>query len=154
LNFYAAVVFSLRSVLWLLLIKSNTSPVARQRATMRWYFILGPFWGCIKEAVGQGVRAAVRVRGWLGMVASSCYYQAHINEAIEDKIQVKNKREVGYTPFLSFLCPWRLDGLRAGLPGLDSRKGQAVSLLHNVQTGSGAHSAPYPMSTGALSPGT
>jgi hypothetical protein len=37
---------------------------------------------------------------------------------------VNNNCEVGYTPFLSLLCPWRLDGLRAGQPGLDSRHGQ------------------------------
>jgi hypothetical protein len=49
--------------------------------------------------------------------------QARINEAIKDKFQAKNKYEVGYTPFLSLLCPWRLDGLRAGRPGLDSRQG-------------------------------
>jgi hypothetical protein len=35
---------------------------------------------------------------------------------------------------------------------LDSRQGPDVSLLHNVQTGSGAHPASLPMSTGALSP--
>jgi hypothetical protein len=44
--------------------------------------------------------------------------------------------------------PWRLDGLRAGQPGLDSRQGQDVSLLHNVQTGSGFHPASYPVNTG------
>jgi hypothetical protein len=49
---------------------------------------------------------------------------------------VKNKCEVGYTPFLSLLYPWRLNRLRAGQPGLDSRKGQDVSLLHNVHAGS------------------
>jgi hypothetical protein len=54
---------------------------------------------------------------------------------------------------LTLLCPWRLDGLRAGRSGLDSRQGQNVSLLHNVQTGSGDHPPSYPMSTGALSPG-
>jgi hypothetical protein len=70
-----------------------------------------------------------------------------MNEAIKAKIQVKNKREVQYTPFLSLLCPWRLDGLRAGQLGLDSRRGQDVSLFHNVQTGSGAHPASYQMST-------
>jgi hypothetical protein len=64
------------------------------------------------------------------------------------KIQVKNKCEVGYTSFLSLLCPWCLDGLRTGQPGLDSRQGQDVSLLHNVQTGSGAHPGSYPMSIG------
>jgi hypothetical protein len=50
--------------------------------------------------------------------------------------------------FLSPLCPWRLGGLRAGQPGLDSRKGQDVSLLHKVQTCSGAHPASYSVSTG------
>jgi hypothetical protein len=49
--------------------------------------------------------------------------------------------------------PWSLDGLRAGQPGLDSRQGQDVSLLHNVQTGFGARPASYPVSTGALSLG-
>jgi hypothetical protein len=61
---------------------------------------------------------------------------------------VKNECEVKYTPFLSLPCPWRLDGLRAGQPGLVSRQRQDVSLLHNVQTGSGAHPASYPASTG------
>jgi hypothetical protein len=37
---------------------------------------------------------------------------------------MKNKCEVECTPFLSLLCTWRLDGLRAGQPGLDSRQGQ------------------------------
>jgi hypothetical protein len=40
-----------------------------------------------------------------------------------------------------------LDGLRAGQPGLDSRQGEDVSLLHNVLTGSGAHPASYPVNT-------
>jgi hypothetical protein len=63
---------------------------------------------------------------------------------------VKKKCEMEYTPFLSLLCPWRHNGLRAGQPGLDSRQGQDVSLLHNVQTGFGAHQASYPMSTGGF----
>jgi hypothetical protein len=81
-------------------------------------------------------------KGW------SCYEQARIDEAIKEKNQVKNKCEVQYTPFLSLLCPWRLDGQRAGQPGLDSGQGQGVFLLHNVQTGCGAHPASYPMSNG------
>jgi hypothetical protein len=60
---------------------------------------------------------------------------------------------VEYTAFVSLLCPWRLDGQRAGQPGLASRQGQDVSLLHTVQTGSGAHPTSYPMSTGGFSPG-
>jgi hypothetical protein len=35
-----------------------------------------------------------------------------------------------------------------GLDGIDSRQGQDFSLLHVVQTGSGAHPASYPMGTG------
>jgi hypothetical protein len=35
----------------------------------------------------------------------------------------------------------------------ESRYGQEFSLLHVVQTGSGAHPASYPMVPGALSPG-
>jgi hypothetical protein len=42
----------------------------------------------------------------------------------------------------------RLNVLRAGRPGLNSWQEQDVSLLHNVQSGSGAHQASYPMSTG------
>jgi hypothetical protein len=60
---------------------------------------------------------------------------------------MKNKCEVEYTPFLSLLCPWRLDGLLAGQPESDSRQGQHVSLLHNVQTGFGVHLASYQVST-------
>jgi hypothetical protein len=71
-----------------------------------------------------------------------------MNEAIKDRNQVENKCEVEYNPFLSLLCPWRLDGLRAGQPGLDSGQGQDVSFLHNVRTGSGARPASYPASTG------
>jgi hypothetical protein len=41
----------------------------------------------------------------------------------------------------------------AGRPGFDSWKRQDFSLLHSVQTGSGAHPAPYPMDTGGASPG-
>jgi hypothetical protein len=37
--------------------------------------------------------------------------------------------------------------LRAGWPGFDSRQGQQISLLHSVQTASGAHTA-YALSTG------
>jgi hypothetical protein len=37
--------------------------------------------------------------------------------------------------------------IRAGRPGLDSRQGQDVSHLHNVQTGYGPDPASYPMST-------
>jgi hypothetical protein len=37
---------------------------------------------------------------------------------------------------------------RAGRSGFDSRKGQAISLLYSVQSGSGAHPAPYLVSTG------
>jgi hypothetical protein len=51
--------------------------------------------------------------------------------------------------FVNLHCPWRLDGLRVGQAGLDSRQSQDVSLLHNVQTGSGPHPASYPMSAGA-----
>jgi hypothetical protein len=50
--------------------------------------------------------------------------------------------------FLTLQCPWLLDGLRAGQPALDSRQGQYVSHLRKVHTGSGAHPASYPMSTG------
>jgi hypothetical protein len=53
------VVFSLGSI-----------AVARQQTTVRWYFLSGPFWSCINEAVGQRVTAPVRVGGWLGIVAS------------------------------------------------------------------------------------
>jgi hypothetical protein len=67
---------------------------------------------------------------------------------MKDRDQVKNECEVEYTPFLSLLCPWHLDGLQAVQPGLDSRQGHDVSRLHNVQTGSGARPASYPVSTG------
>jgi hypothetical protein len=40
------------------------------------------------------------------------------------------------------------DGLRAAQPGLDSLQGQDVSLLHNVQNGSGARPASYQVSAG------
>jgi hypothetical protein len=61
---------------------------------------------------------------------------------------VKNKCEMEYTPFLSLLCPWRLDGHRVGQMGLHSGQGQDVSFLHDVQTGFGAHPASYTVSTG------
>jgi hypothetical protein len=35
----------------------------------------------------------------------------------------------------------------------ESRWGQEFSLIHVIQTGSGAHPASYPMGTGALPPG-
>jgi hypothetical protein len=57
------------------------------------------------------------------------------------KTEIKWKINVEYTPFLSLLCPWLLDGHRGGQLGLDS--GQR----HNVQTGSGAHPASYTVST-------
>jgi hypothetical protein len=43
--------------------------------------------------------------------------------------------------------------LRAGRLGLESQQGQNFSLLHNVQTGSGARPASYPMDTGGDFPG-
>jgi hypothetical protein len=55
--------------------------------------------------------------------------QAPINE-------VKHKCELEYTPFLSLLCSWRLDGLRAGQPELSYRQGQDIYFIHNVETGS------------------
>jgi hypothetical protein len=61
---------------------------------------------------------------------------------------VKNKCEVEYTPFLSLLCPWRLDGHRGGELGLDSGQGQDVSLLHDVQISSGAHQGSYTVNIG------
>jgi hypothetical protein len=67
--------------------------------------------------------------------------QAPINE-------VKNKCEVEYTTFLSLPRSWRLDGLLAGQPVLDYRQEQGVSLIHNVETGSGAHPGSYPVITG------
>jgi hypothetical protein len=38
--------------------------------------------------------------------------------------------------------------LWAGRPGFDSPLGQGFPLLHNAQTGSGAHPASYTMDTG------
>jgi hypothetical protein len=38
-------------------------------------------------------------------------------------------------------------------PGFDSRQGQDFSLLHNVQTDSGAHPASCPRGNGQFSPG-
>jgi hypothetical protein len=40
------------------------------------------------------------------------------------------------------------EGLRAGRPGFGSRQSQDFSLLHSVQTGSGAYPAFYSMGTG------
>jgi hypothetical protein len=38
-------------------------------------------------------------------------------------------------------------------PGFDFQEGQDFSLLHNVQTGSKAHPASYPVGTGTISRG-
>jgi hypothetical protein len=57
------------------------------------------------------------------------------------KVQVKIKCEVEHTPI-------SVASRRAGRPELDSRQEQDVSLLHIVQTASGAHPASCPMSTG------
>jgi hypothetical protein len=43
-------------------------------------------------------------------------------------------------------------GYGAGRPGYDSRQGQEISLLHCVQTGSGAHPSSQPMGTGGSFP--
>jgi hypothetical protein len=40
---------------------------------------------------------------------------------------------------------------RAGRSGFYSRQGQDSSILHNFQTGSGTHSASYPMGMGGYS---
>jgi hypothetical protein len=61
---------------------------------------------------------------------------------------MKNKCEVEYTPFLSLLCPWRLDGQSSGQVGLDYGQGQDVSLLDDVWAGSGAHTASSAVRTG------
>jgi hypothetical protein len=45
------------------------------------------------------------------------------------------------------------DGLQAGRPGFDFPTLQDFSLLHSVQTDSGAHPVSYLIGTGALSPG-
>jgi hypothetical protein len=45
------------------------------------------------------------------------------------------------------------DGPQAARLGFDSRQGQDFSLLHSVQTGSGAHTASYLMGTGVSFPG-
>jgi hypothetical protein len=45
------------------------------------------------------------------------------------------------------------DGLRAGRPEFESQQGKDFSLLHNVQSGRGAHPTSYPMGTGAISLG-
>jgi hypothetical protein len=42
---------------------------------------------------------------------------------------------------------------QSGGPGFQSRQRKDFSLLHNVQTGSGAHPASYPMHTGGDFPG-
>jgi hypothetical protein len=39
------------------------------------------------------------------------------------------------------------DGLLAGRPGFGFQQGQEFSVLHVVQTGSGAHPTSYPMGT-------
>jgi hypothetical protein len=56
--------------------------------------------------------------------------------------------------FLQFVGGYS-DGLQAGWPGFDSLKGQGLSLLQSVHTGSGAHPVSYTMGTGggAISPG-
>jgi hypothetical protein len=66
---------------------------------------------------------------------------------LETKIKWKINVKWRYTPFLSLLCPWCLNGQQAGQLVLDSRQGQDVSLLHNIQAGSGAHPASYTLST-------
>jgi hypothetical protein len=48
---------------------------------------------------------------------------------------------IRWHPFTKFSCTE---------PGLDFWQGQDVSLFHNVQTGSGAHPASYPMSSGGF----
>jgi hypothetical protein len=55
---------------------------------------------------------------------------------------------VKYSQFLLLPCPWHLDGHSGGQVGLDYGEGQDVSLLRDVQTGSGAHTASYRVSTG------
>jgi hypothetical protein len=64
-----------------------------------------------------------RKRQYIGQVTPNCK-RMKLLRAIKDKIKVNNNCEVGHTPFLSFLWPWHLDGLRAGQPGFDSRHGQ------------------------------
>jgi hypothetical protein len=44
-------------------------------------------------------------------------------------------------------------GTVTGRTGFDSRQGHDFSLLHNVQTKSGAHAASYKMGTGGSLPG-
>jgi hypothetical protein len=44
------------------------------------------------------------------------------------------------------------DGLRAEKQGFDSKQRQEFSILHSVQTGSGAHPASFPIGTRVLFP--
>jgi hypothetical protein len=52
------------------------------------------------------------------------------------------------------IVQWLKRRARAGRPGFDSRQGKKCSPLRRVQTASGAHSASYPIGTGANVPGS
>jgi hypothetical protein len=58
---------------------------------------------------------------------------------------------ISYHYFVFELSRYR-DALQAGGPGFDSQQGQNCSLLHSVQTDSGAHPASYTIGIGGSFP--
>jgi hypothetical protein len=139
---------------WCLFLVSSES-VTRQR--QQWG---GVFFLVRSEAVTRGrgsplfftFRKTPRKRQYIGQVNPNCK-RIKFLWAIKDKIKVNNKCEVEYTSFLSLLCPWRLDGLRAGQPGLDSRHGQVCLFSTMSRLGPGPTKPPVQWVQGALSPG-
>jgi hypothetical protein len=85
---------------------------------------------------------------YIGQVNPNCKRMKWVPGASSPGVKRSGREAEIQRVFLSLQCLWHLGGLRAGQLGLDSQQGQDVSLLPNVQTGSGAHPASYPLSIG------
>jgi hypothetical protein len=66
---------------------------------------------------------------------------------------VKYKCKVEYSPFLSLLCPWCLDGHGGGQVGLDYGEGHDASLLTKSRRVQGPTQPPREGVAGSLSRG-
>jgi hypothetical protein len=74
-----------------------------------------------------------------------CLHITSVAYVCQDAVWLTHATAMAYC----YYCYIRyIEGLRAGRLGFYSRQRQHFSLLHSVQTGSGAHRASYPVGTG------
>jgi hypothetical protein len=83
-----------------------------------------------------------RKRQYIGQVNPNFERMKLVPGALSPEVKRSGRESEIQRVFLSLQCPLRLGGLRAGHAGLDSRQGQDVSPLHNIQTGFGVNQPP------------